>query len=912
MTECSVVAIKVHSMYIDTTTSKRGSKVYVRHLLRESYREGGKVKHRTIANLSTWSDEAIAAFRLALKHKGNLAALVSLDDVEVDLEKSVGAVWALLELANRTGIAKALGKSLDGKMALMQVMSRVIDQGSRLSAVRLAERHAMCELLGIEKLDEEDLYENLGWLAQHQDKIEKRLFEERFEDAIPTLFLYDVTSSYLEGNDNELAAYGYNRDKKKGKKQIVVGLLAGPDGLPVAVRVFEGNTVDTKTVSQQVRILANTFGVKLVTIVGDRGMLKGPQIDALPDDFRFVTAISKPQIRKMLSDGILQLELFDDKVCEVESEGIRYILRRNPKRRDQMASNRESKLASIKKLVEDQTQYLADHPRAHQSKAVERVTKQIDKLNLHRWVSVTAQHRVLSLLIDEAARDEASLLDGCYVIKSDVSKDDADAQTLHDRYCDLEMLERSFRTMKTSHLELRPIFVRKKDSTRGHVFVVMLALLIQRAIESAIADLDLTVKEAIDILAAVHLQQMKIGKVTTHIIPNPTTIGQRILHALRIQLPPALPIRKANVHTKKKSHLNENKNNYLPLSPCPPPPSQVKIRCDNGIDDDCDGATDEGCTEIVVQRTSGQPPTIDGNLDEYEGAPELHVTNSETGSAGVFRFLWDDQALYVAVEVTDNNLLADISEHDGALWGDDAVELMFDTLHNLGAEQGADDYKIIHNILDTHGDWKALSDASWEPDYSSAVATTGTVNDGSDQDTGYRIELAIPWSKWGIAAPSSNDMWGLEVALDDKTGSGTSQAVWSNANGGISNDPDGWGQMRFSDRVVGEGCAEGETDCNGDCADLGSDPDHCGSCDHACEGGQECRAGQCVAGTDGGVDGGGADGGGADGGNAGGTANGGCGCRSAMGGAGGGDWVLLFGFLLGVLFQVGRRRRRAL
>ena len=539
-------------MFIDTTISKRGDKVYVRHMLRSSFREDGKVKHKTLLNLSSCSDDEIAALKLAFKHKKNLTALAALDTIEATLGKSIGAVWAMNTIAQRVGVTKALGNTKEGKLALMQVIARVIDQGSRLSAVRFAKRQAVCEILGIKKVDEDDLYENLAWLAEHQEDIEKKLFETRFRDATPTLFLYDVTSSYLEGMCNEFSTWGYNRDKKKGKMQIVVGLLTGPDGLPVAVRVFEGNTVDTKTVAEQVRILAQSFGVKDVTLVGDRGMLKGPQLDALPDDFRYVTAISKPQIQKMLSEGTFQMELFSDKVCEVESDGIRYVLRRNPIRKQQIADNRESKLGSILKTVQERTKYLAEHPGAIASKAVDKVTAKIKKLKAEKWLTATEGDRVISVEKDEEALSQVSLLDGCYVIKSDVEKENADSQTLHDRYCDLEMVERSFRTMKTSHLELRPIFVRKKTSTQGHVFVVMLALYLQRELEKAIVDEDITVEEAIEELAAIHMQEVKLGKATIQNIPKPTALGAKILKKASITLPTAMPKFVAKVSSKKK------------------------------------------------------------------------------------------------------------------------------------------------------------------------------------------------------------------------------------------------------------------------------------------------------------------------------------------------------------------------
>ena len=541
-------------MYVDTAKIKRGSKTYTRNLLRTSYREDGKVKHKTVLNLSICSQEEIAAIKLALKHKGNLTTLASIKEVKTFLGKSIGAVWTMKLIAERVQVSKALGNRAEGKLALLQVIARVIDQGSRLSAVRFAKRHAVCEILGIKKLDEDDLYENLAWIASKQEDIEKKLFKKRFPGKTPTLFLYDVTSSYLEGDKNELAAWGYNRDKKKGKKQIVVGLLTGPDGLPVAVRVFEGNTVDTKTVAEQVRILASNFGVKDVTLVGDRGMLKGPQLADLPDDFRYVTAISKPQIRKKLCDKIFQYELFTKKISEVEEDGVRYVLRCNPIRKEEIAQNRESKFDSIKEFAGERTQYLGDHPRASAAKALNKVNAKIKKLATKKWLYAKEEHRVITIEKDENTFSAESLLDGCYVIKSNVPKEDADAQKLHDRYCDLEMVERAFRTMKTSHLELRPVFVKKKISTQGHVFVVMLALLLQRELENGITNMDLTVQEAIGELEAIRMEEVKLGNTTIQNIPIPTEIGKEILKNVSITMPKVLPKITANVHTKKKLH----------------------------------------------------------------------------------------------------------------------------------------------------------------------------------------------------------------------------------------------------------------------------------------------------------------------------------------------------------------------
>ena len=213
-------------------------------------------------------------------------------------------VWVLYELAQRLGSKRRLGQISPASWPLWQVMARVIDQGSRLSAVRLAQTHAACEVLQITRgFDENDLYDNLTWLADNQGAIERRLFTTRRGDRKPTLFLYDVTSSYLEGQCNALAAFGYNRDGKAGKKQVVIGLLCDEEGTPVSVDVFAGNTPDMTTLAAQITKVARRFGCDRVTFVGDRGMIKSHQIEDLARaGFHYITALTKPQVERLLKD----------------------------------------------------------------------------------------------------------------------------------------------------------------------------------------------------------------------------------------------------------------------------------------------------------------------------------------------------------------------------------------------------------------------------------------------------------------------------------------------------------------------------------------------------------------------------------------------------------------------------------
>ncbi len=560
---------KVYTMRLDSIHKTVNGKTYTSHLLREAYRDHGRVRHRTIANLSSCSDQEIRAIRLALKHKGDLAQVASLkQSLVLQQGLSIGAAFALNSVAKRLGIDRALGNSQDAKQALWQVLARVIDQGSRLSAVRLAGTHAACDVLNLEPFDEDDLYANLDWLDENQKAIEDRLFRQRHPDGKAQLFLYDVTSSYLEGTENELAAFGYNRDGKKGKRQIVIGLLCDEEGCPLSVEVFPGNTADTATFASQLRKVARRFGGGAVTFVGDRGMIKGPQIELLASqqgEFHYITAITKPQIETLLARGLVQVELFDEELAEVTDtqQGVRYVLRRNPLRAAQVAATREDKVRTIEKAIGEQNGYLAEHPRAQVEKAADRVRNKIDKLRLSAWLSVSHTDRSLSLVCDADALAEVSKLDGCYCLKTDLEPKAATKELVHDRYKSLAQVEWAFRTSKTAHLEVRPIFVRKQSRTRGHVLVVMLAYHIVRELRRCWQDLNVTVAEGVDELGSLCMTEVTVkGQTTVNQLPVPRRSIQRLLQAAQVRLPRVLPCRGTKVYTKKK--LREERKSRSP------------------------------------------------------------------------------------------------------------------------------------------------------------------------------------------------------------------------------------------------------------------------------------------------------------------------------------------------------------
>jgi hypothetical protein len=543
-------------MYVDSSSTTANGKTYHRHLLRESYREAGKVRHRTIANISRCSPEEIEAIRLALRHKGDLEAMIAERPALRERQGlSVGAVYAVYDVARRIGIERALGDTRAGRLALWQVIARVIAQGSRLSAVRLAMSHTACDVLGLDGFNENDLYENLDWLCERQEAIEKRLSESRA--AKGGLFLYDVTSSYLEGTQNELGFFGYNRDGKRGKKQIVIGLLCDAQGEPLSIEVFDGNTQDTRTVASQIRKVAERFGGGAVTFVGDRGMIKSAQIEDLGrEGFHYITAITKAQIETLLKTGMLQMDLFDQPLAEVAAQsGERYVLRRNPVRAHEIETTRADKLARLDRDVGERNAYLAAHPRARVATALKALRRHAERLRIAGWVEVGADEdkRIVALATDATARAEDAKLDGCYVLKTDLDAATATKETVHGRYKDLTLVEQAFRTSKTAELELRPIHVRLAAHTRGHVLVVMLAYRIVRELSCLWAALDSTVQEGLDQLSSLCTKELiQNGLVLCNQIPEPRESVRVLLAAAQVRMPEALPARGAVVSTKRK------------------------------------------------------------------------------------------------------------------------------------------------------------------------------------------------------------------------------------------------------------------------------------------------------------------------------------------------------------------------
>lgn len=538
MTFSTKYCILVATMYITRTKKKVGDKTYRSILLVRSVRKNGLPRHETILNLSNWDEQHIEALEQSLKGKSLQKDSINLEEVESKTGRSIGGLLVVKHLAKTLGITEALGTTEEAKLAMVLIAGRLLTQGSRL---KLCEWQEMAEVEAVfgKRYTQYDLYDALDWVAKNQAKIETRLFKKRYPDECkkPSLFLYDITSSYLEGDQNELGRYGYNRDGKKGKKQIVIGLLTDLEGIPISVEVFEGNRSDCTTVMDQVEKMAERFGVTDLVLVGDKGMIKKTQITAFKQNTHYITSITHQQIRSLVAEGIIQLSLFENELLEVEHEGIRYILRKNPIRAQDMQESREERLMYMQSQIDKANDYLKAHTRSKTETHQSKLQTRLNRLKLGSFCEIESKDGVLTLQIDLAKKTHLADLDGCYVIKTDLSKEALSAQKVHECYKRLAQVEYAFRSIKTGYLELRPIYVRKESRTRGHVFIAMLAYMIFQAFSQAIKPLSLTTEAALDHVSLLQTTELTFGKLAVKKIQTPSSTCLAIFQALNLKIP---------------------------------------------------------------------------------------------------------------------------------------------------------------------------------------------------------------------------------------------------------------------------------------------------------------------------------------------------------------------------------------
>jgi transposase len=514
------------------------------------------VVHETLANLSKLPPELLELIERHCKHQpsppespcapgGGPAASAA-----IHLGPCYGVLAALDGLAREMGLVQAVGEqSRSQRLALFLIYARLAHPGSRLSAARWSEDHAVKEILQVASFDEDDLYTALEDLEGRQASIEAVLAAQAAAPKARAIYLYDVTSVYFEGWENELADFGYNRDGKRGKKQLVAGLLTDGKGEPISIQLYRGNTGDPPTFLDAVQKLKVRFGAEEVALVGDRGMIKRLGKEALGQaKFCYVTALTDPQIRGLLAKKGLQLELFEDKPAEVELGGKRYVLRCNPQTQARERARRADQWARVQAKITARNQQVEQKPRSDPKSSLQQAQGLLTRYRLQGWVKVELAGRKVIWTEDSAARQQQAQLEGCYVIESDLPKEVADTQQVHDRYLDLTQVERDFRTLKTGLLELRPIFLRKEGRTRGHALVCLLALKLARELERRLAPLGLTVQDGLERLQAVRLVRLGDSEIELWRLPSSYPAAQtQVLEALPKLKPPMLSLRKPNV-----------------------------------------------------------------------------------------------------------------------------------------------------------------------------------------------------------------------------------------------------------------------------------------------------------------------------------------------------------------------------
>jgi hypothetical protein len=471
-------------------------------LLRESYRADGKVKKRTIANLTNWPQQLVEGLRTLLR--GGVALGAAGEALTISRSLPHGHVAAVLGTAERIGLAKLLTERRGGRasrrsrdLVLALIVNRVIAPASKLATVRaLSPETAASSLgdrLGLGAVAEREVYEALDWLIAQQERIENGLARRHLAGG--TLALYDVSSSYLEGRCCELAKHGYSRDHRPDRPQIVYGLLCNREGCPVAIEVFEGNTADPMTLGSQVQKLKTRFGLERVVVVGDRGMITSARIDADldPAGLDWITALRAPKIQELAKGGPLQLSLFDHRdLAEIASPdypGERLIACRNPllaaerrRKRDALLAASERDLGRIKLAVERKRAPLRGE--AAIGLAVGAV---LDKHKMGKHYELTITDTSLAYRRTQATIAAEALLDGIYVIRTNVPAAALTAEQTVGAYKSLAQVERAFRSLKTVDLEIRPVFHWTAPRVRAHVLLCMLAYYVEFHMRSRLA-----------------------------------------------------------------------------------------------------------------------------------------------------------------------------------------------------------------------------------------------------------------------------------------------------------------------------------------------------------------------------------------------------------------------------------------
>ena len=587
-------------MYIQRNLSKNSKtgKVYTSVLLCSKYREGEKVKTRTEANLSHLPENIVLGIENMLKSEGETT--VCLKDIAVKNCVDYGYVFVLLHYIKQLRIDQVLEKTLsadDAALVKAMLIGKIVTGRSKLHIFNwLCRKNTISKLLGVDmksrKVDH--LYAALGRLWLHQPKVEKKWFKYH-HGAHRRIYLYDLTSTYFEGDQNALAAYGYtctlyevrsNRDGKKGKKQMCIGLLTTEDGFPLRIQAFAGNTADSTTVAAQIRSLKDEFGVQEIIFVGDRGMhtacfVRSTSIayhleqnpELADEEIQFITGLTHAQIQTLLDRDILQISLFTSNLAEVTLDGKRYVLSVNPdlqwkeqnyldetkkrcdtqideikkawkKRCAQNEENRKKKQDSTKGKYKNLKTELTDKDKKSYTRRAE---KAIEKCGMSKYYTVeTIDDQSFTVKFNGDEFEKSRSLCGKYVILTNVAAEDMSTEEVRGEYKKLQNVEHAFRDLKSDNISIRPVYHLNEAQTRGHVLLCMFAYAIIKELENKLFPFlkqynrtqktKLSFNDLINELEDVKMCELQIGKrgETTIHYPELNPLQKKIFEVLNV------------------------------------------------------------------------------------------------------------------------------------------------------------------------------------------------------------------------------------------------------------------------------------------------------------------------------------------------------------------------------------------
>ncbi|MBM3273326.1 IS1634 family transposase [Candidatus Kaiserbacteria bacterium] len=516
-------------MYVATIPNRNSPPAI---LLRESYREGARVRNRTLANLSAWPTAKVEALRALLRGEYRVPMT---ERFEVIASRAHGHVQAVALTLQRLGLAPVIASKpcRERDLVLAMVVGRILAPHTKLATTRWWHTTTVAEDFGVADASEDDLYAAMDWLLLRQNTLQKKLAARHLSAG--ALVLYDLSSSYFEGSCCPLAKLGYNRDGKKGLLQVNYGLLTDARGCPVAVSVHEGNVADSKTVMPQIKRLREDFGVEQLVMVGDRGMISNKAIDELreTEGIAWITALKSVSIRALVEQGHLQLGLFDERnLLELSSPdypGERLVACRNPQLAQLRTHKRQELLAATERNLDKISARVNAGKLAGRDEIGLRVGKVINQYKVAKHFELAIGENTFTFARKSDSIAAEAALDGIYIIRTSVSAAQMDAPQCVRNYKALANVERAFRSLKTIDLKVRPIHHRTADRVRAHIFLCMLAYYVEWHMREAwrelmFADTDSQAKATRDPVAPAQRSKAALAKVTRHTLDDGTPV----------------------------------------------------------------------------------------------------------------------------------------------------------------------------------------------------------------------------------------------------------------------------------------------------------------------------------------------------------------------------------------------------